>query len=132
MSGSVAISSQTVFWMFPPQNGLAAPSVVGSSLVTTMTSSLALTTAAGASVGFGAALGWAFAAGFAAAGFAAAGSAVAGMASALGLATSGAGAAEGSGAAAPQATINILTITATLSHNLPSETWLRTCFIGSY
>ena len=52
------MSSQMVFWMLPPQLGLAAPMVVGSSLVTNISLSLALTTGAcGTAVGWGAAVG---------------------------------------------------------------------------
>jgi hypothetical protein len=47
------MSSQMVFWMVPPQLGLAAPMVVGSSLVKNRTVSRALTAWAGAAVGSG-------------------------------------------------------------------------------
>jgi hypothetical protein len=106
-----------VFWMLPPQSGLAAPMVVGSSLVTNLTVSRALTAWAGAVVGWGAAVGCA-----------GAGVAVGSMANGAGRATSGAagasapevsaGWAGSGGAAVPQATIRVVTKAAKLSSHL--------------
>ena len=136
------MSSQMVFWMLPPQLELAAPMVVGSSLVMKITESLALSTMTGAIVGAGMAVGgmaW-VAAGFsciwaAGASFCMAGASVGAMSNALGLATVASGAAGcdcawgtavGWAAAPPQATATTVNTRAKANaHRRPKpETYL--------